>query len=68
MRDYSKRNIDYKNRKPKPINYDTYIQVRIDKITKDKLYEIAEKGNKMVSDIVRRLIEDYIKKLTEVKQ
>ena len=62
MRDYSNRKIDYENRKAKPINYDTLLQIRINKNLKDKIYELAEKNKIPISEIVRNALEKYIKK------
>lgn len=61
MRDYSNRKIDYENRKAKPINYDTILQIRINKNLKDKIYQIAEKNNTPISEIVRKALEKFIK-------
>ena len=63
MRDYSNRKIDYENRKPKPINYDTILQIRINKDIKDKLYKLAEEKHIPISEIVRSALETHIKKL-----
>ena len=60
--DYSKRKIDYENRKPKQINYDTIMYLRINKDLKDKISELSEKNKTPVSEIVRKAIEDYLKK------
>ena len=59
MRDYSNRKIDYENRKPKQINYDTILQVRIDKNLKESLYRIAEKKGIPISEIVREALLNY---------
>ena len=67
MRDYSNRKIDYENRKPKPINYDTILQIRINKDIKDKLYKFAEEKQIPISEIVRKALENYIDKIEKKK-
>lgn len=62
MRDYSNRKIDYENRKPRQINYDTIMHIRINKNLKDELYEISKNKKIPISEIVRTVIENYIKK------
>jgi len=62
MRDYSNRKIDYENRKPRQINYDTIMHIRINKNLKDELYEISKNKKIPISEIVRTIIENYIKK------
>lgn len=63
MRDYSNRKIDYENRKPKQINYDTILQIRINKNIKDELYKLSEEKQIPISEIVRAALETHIKKL-----
>lgn len=60
MRDYSKRKIDYANRKPKPINYDERLYIKINKDLKIKLYDVAEKNNVSASQMIRSILEDYL--------
>lgn len=67
MRDYSNRKIDYENRKPKPINYDTIMQIRINKNLKDKISELSEKNKIPISEIVRKVLENYIDKIEKKK-
>lgn len=67
MRNYSNRKIDYENRKPKPINYDTILQIRINKDIKDKISEFSEKNKIPVSEIVRKALENYIDKIEKKK-
>ena len=59
MRDYSNRKIDYKNRKPKPINYDTILQIRIDKDLKEKLYQESQKNHVAASEMLRYILQRY---------
>ena len=61
MIDYSKRKIDYKNRKPKVVNYDTLLQIRINKELKDKAYRVAEKKGISIPEVIRKALERFIK-------
>ena len=61
MIDYSKRKIDYANRKPKPNNYDTLFQFRLGKNLKDDLYKFCEENKVSISKVIRNALEKYIK-------
>ena len=48
------------NRKPKPINYDTELKIRINKKQKDMLEKISSSYGLTMSQYIRELIEKDI--------
>ena len=62
MYDYSKRFIDYKNRKPKPNNYSDKIYFRISQDLKNKLIAESERTDTTISEIIRKALENYLQR------
>lgn len=56
-------NIDYDNRKPKPINYGENLNIRIGKDLKERLYKAKEDLGEDVASITREAIELYLNAL-----
>ena len=59
-------NIDYSKRKPKPINYNTVLQLRTTTEFKNKLLQASQKMNMSISDIIREAINKYLQEENEL--
>ena len=56
-------NIDYANRKPKPVIYGQRLQVRIEKEMQDRLYRAKGDLGEDIATIVRQALDLYLNAL-----